>query len=314
MNLQQLVDQYVTYRRSLGERFDSNNRTLMAFCRAIGATTDVTEVREDQVSSFLAGTGPITHSWHARHDALVGFYRYAVSRGHVASAPLPAIIPKRPPPFVPYIYSYEDLQRLLRATVSYQRNRSCIEPVTVRTVVLTLYGTGLRIGEALALKCVDVDLEDSLLTIRETKFHKTRLVPFGPRLCEVLRQYVERPKTPRCATTNGTAPFFTTRKGAAVKMATIEGCFRRVCEHAGIRRSDGASYQPRLHDLRHTAAVHRLTSWYRQGLDVQRLLPHLSVYLGHAHLAGTQVYLSMTPELLRQASLRFEHYAGGSHD
>src|SRR5207302_6198997 len=106
------------------------------------------------------------------------------------------------------------------------------------------------------------------------------------------------------------APFFTTRTGAPLNQYTIEGAFRRMCEHAGIRRSDGARYQPRLHDLRHTFAVHRLTSWYRQGLDVQKLLPHLSVYLGHVHIRATQVYLSMTPELLQEANIRFERYAG----
>ena len=100
------------------------------------------------------------------------------------------------------------------------------------------------------------------------------------------------------------------RTGARVRRQTAETCFRRVREQAGIRRADGASYQPRLHDLRHTFAVHRLTSWYRQGADVQKLLPQLSVYLGHAHLVSTQVYLSMTPELLAEASGRFERYAG----
>ena len=76
-----------------------------------------------------------------------------------------------------------------------------------------------------------------------------------------------------------------------------------------MRRSDGARYQPRLHDLRHSFAVHRLTSWYRQGADVQTLLPYLSTYLGHVNLAATQVYLTMTPELLQEAARRFQQYA-----
>ena len=309
MNLHQLIEQYVAYRRSLGERFDTNNRVLRAFCRSVGPTVDITEIHQDQVRSFLDGTGPITHSWHARHNAILGFYRYAVSHDYVASMPLPATIPKRPPPFVPYIFSSEELQRLLNACGSYQRNRSSIEPITVRTIVLLLYGASLRISEALELKRVDVNLEDLLLTIRETKFYKSRLVPFGPRLREVLHQYWERRKVPVSAVVGSDTPFFTTRSGATVKLATIEGCFRRVCEHAGIRRTDNASYQPRLHDLRHSSAVHRVTSWYRKGLDVQKLLPHLSVYLGHSYLAATQVYLSMTPELLREAGLLFERYA-----
>jgi integrase len=86
------------------------------------------------------------------------------------------------------------------------------------------------------------------------------------------------------------------------------GALQFFREQAGILRSDGASKQPRLHDLRHTFAVHRLTSWYRQGCDVQALLPVLSTYMGHVHIRHTQVYLSMTPELLHEANTSFEHY------
>lgn len=95
-----------------------------------------------------------------------------------------------------------------------------------------------------------------------------------------------------------------------------ERAFCRLRESAGVHRHDGARYQPRLHDLRHGFAVHRLVSWYRQGADVQRLLPQLATYLGHVHVAATQRYLTMTPELLHEASLRFERYAmaGGNHD
>ena len=89
----------------------------------------------------------------------------------------------------------------------------------------------------------------------------------------------------------------------------IEYAFRRLRRHVGVYRSDGARYQPRLHDMRHSFAINRLTSWYREGADVQKLLPQLATYLGHVKLSATQVYLTMTPELLREASLRFERYA-----
>jgi integrase/recombinase XerD len=100
-------------------------------------------------------------------------------------------------------------------------------------------------------------------------------------------------------------PFVTTRAGGRLGRRTVEESFQRPRERAGVRRSDGARYQPRLHDLPHTFAVHRLIAWYRQGADVQRLLPQLPVYLGHSTLASTQGYLSMTPELRRKP-------AGGS--
>jgi len=171
-------------------------------------------------------------------------------------------------------------------------------------MIVLYYGAGLRLREATNLTRADVDLNQSLLTIRNTKFGKTRLVPFGPQLNRVLTQYDRaRPKDRRAD-----APFFATQTGGPVRRDGLEQKFRLLCNYVGIRRTDTAT-QPRIHDLRHTFAVHRLISWYRQGADVQRLLHHLSVYLGHVHLRHTQVYLSMTPELLREASQRFERYA-----
>jgi integrase/recombinase XerD len=305
MNLQLLIEQYITHRRSLGEAQGSNGRALRAFGRTIGAGADIADVRGEQVDAFLAGTGPITLNWHIKHSTLRAFYRYAVSRGYVATAPLPAVIPKRPPPFAPYIFSREDLRRLLQAADSDPRRRACLEPITMRTTLLSLYGAGLRVREAVDLNRADVDLDGSLLTVHRSKFGKTRLIPFGPQLGSALARYATRVR-PSAAE----APFFTTRAGARVKTDTLRHNYRLLCERAGVCREDGARYQPRLHDLRHTFAVHRLTSWYRQGDDVQRLLPHLSVYLGHVHIQATQVYLSMTPELLQEANIRFERYAG----
>jgi len=149
----------------------------------------------------------------------------------------------------------------------------------------------------------EVDLQASLLTVRQTKFGKTRLVPVGPKLREALAQYAARSQT-----TAPDAPFFKKRGGGRVNQETLACHYRRLRERAGIGRADGARYQPRLHDLRHSFAVHRLTSWYRHGADVQKLLPQLSVYLGHVCIRHTQVYLTMTPELLHEAGQRLEQY------
>jgi integrase len=178
----------------------------------------------------------------------------------------------------------------------------------MRVIVLLLYATGLRVREAVALNRADLDLDQSLLTVVKSKFFKSRLVPFSPRLGQVLLAYLSRPTGPGSNLGKDT-PVFTTRRGSRVNQYTVEAAFRRVCQEAGVRRDDCARYQPRLHDLRHTAAVHRVTAWYRRNKDVQRLLPQLSVYLGHVHLAATQVYLTMTPELLNEANQRFERYA-----
>ncbi len=186
--------------------------------------------------------------------------------------------------------------------------RCQVQPATFRTLLLLLYGTGLRIGEALSLTLADVDFPARLLTIRNAKFFKTRWVPIGPQLSVVLAAYSKiRRQLPR-PKRNGSA-FFATRQGHGLTLGNTERIFRLLCERAGIRRIDGGRFQPRLHDIRHTFALNRLISWYREGADVQRLLSFLATYLGHIDVAGTQRYLAMTPELLHEASLRFQRYA-----
>jgi integrase/recombinase XerD len=315
MNLQHVVEEYATFRRTLGERFRVNGNVLKAFCRAMGKDAALQDVAPERVISFLNGTGPLTASWHVKHNALLGFYRYAISRGLVGHSPLPTVIPKRPPAFQPYIYSQAELRHLMDATSSYQRNRGSLEPSTVKTLLLLLYGAALRASEVLSLRNRDVDFTNALLTVRDSKFFKTRLVPLGPATTRILLDYATGRS--QCACTHeAESPFFVGRRGKKILLNTLEGAFQQLRKHAGLRRDGGPRCQPRLHDLRHTSAVHRLTAWYREGKDVQLLLPQLSVYMGHAHLAATQVYLTMTPELLHEASLRFEVYAGreGHHD
>lgn len=315
MRVSELVKEYVAFKRALGFLFQTNEHLLQAFSRSVGEQTEIAEVSGEQILKFLHGTGPLTRTWHGKHNALTGLYRYAISRDYLQQSPLPKVVPKLPPTIVPYIYSHEELKRLIAATNSYQRHRSSLAPATVRVMLLLLYGAGLRGCEAVSLKLGDVDLPNALMTIRNTKFNKSRLVPLGQQLTQELVDYAEDRKRSGHALDDD-APFFVLRTGAVVNHNTLQGAFQRLREQAGIQRHDGARYQPRLHDLRHTFAIHRLISWYQQGEDVQRLLHHLSVYMGHVHIAATQVYLTMTPELLDLANTRFKRYAlgEGSHE
>jgi site-specific recombinase XerD len=201
------------------------------------------------------------------------------------------------------------LKRLLEATAlldSTKRWRT--HPETLRTLLLLLYATGLRVGEALSLRCCDVDLTQRLLTIRDTKFFKSRLVPIGEQLSRVLAEYLNLRKT---------LPFpeaqqsrvFVFRTGKPLSYDSVWFAFARVRRQAAVRRPTGDHFQPRIHDLRATFAVHRLTAWYREGANVQARLPLLATYLGHSSIAGTVCYLSMTPTLLSEAALRFQRYA-----
>lgn len=304
MNLHRLIEQYISFQQSLGSSFITDASVLRAFGRTRGPRASIASVCVHHVEAFLGKARPVTKTWFNKLSCLRCFFRYAVSRDHISAAPLPTVIPKRPPLFVPYIYTREELRRLLQMVESHPRSTT-LEPATLRTMILVYYGAGLRRREAINLTRADVDLNKSILTIRNTKFGKSRLVPVGPQLNRALVQYDRtRPKR-----RPADALFFTTVEGGPVARTTLANHFRIVCDRAGIQRTDTRE-QPRIHDLRHTFAVHRLTSWYQRGADVQRLLHHLSVYLGHVHLRHTQVYLSMTPELLREASQRFERYAG----
>jgi site-specific recombinase XerD len=159
----------------------------------------------------------------------------------------------------------------------------------------------------LSLNLGDFDHDTAVLTIRETKFFKSRLVPIGPDLRRVLEAYIDQQWPP--AMRAETTPLLGTIKNERILRQTAELVHKRLREEAGVHRSTSARFQPRLHDFRHTFAVVRLVTWYREGKNVQRLLPHLTTYLGHARIQDTARYLSMTTELLQQASLCFEHYA-----
>ena len=307
MKLNTLITQYVAFRKSLGEDFRSAESLLRTFCRRMGEGVDLVDVGAQPVQDFLRGTGTPSGYWRRKYDTLHGLYRYALSRGLVDHAPLPSTVP-RTPRFVPYIYTEDELRRLFSAAVVCRKDPRKLEPHTLRTILVLLYGAGLRVSEAVALTVADVDLAGSVLTIRNTKFNKTRVVPIGSQLNQVITQYAARRKQAGHPQSSS-APFFVLRRGGRVSVQLVEQAFRCVREYAGVSRDDGARYQPRLHDMRHSFAVHRLTAWYQEGADVPKLLPQLATYLGHTQIAATQVYLTITPEVLHEASVRFEHYA-----
>jgi site-specific recombinase XerD len=305
VRLSDLVAQYVALKQSLGQGMRNNAAILKFFCRVMG-DIPVTAVTADRVLAFLNGTGPVTLYWHRKHQALNSFYRFAITRNYVTVSPLPTLLPARPASFVPYIYSPQELQRLVDATAGFPNRKNTLSGDGLRVLLLLLYGAGLRISEALSLTVDDIDLSAAILTIRDSKFYKTRLVPVGPRLNQELSRY-QAERRPQ-----GHSPqpfFFLSRQGTPLASKLVERAFARLRRYAGVQRPGGADPPPRLHDLRHSFAVHRLVLWYRQGADVQKLLPRLATYLGHVGIDSTQQYLTLTPDLLQEACLRFEHYA-----
>jgi integrase len=213
--------------------------------------------------------------------------------------------PRRRTCFRPYIYSEPEIRALLTAAA---RLDGTLRPHTYVTLLLVLYATGLRIGEAIRLQLDDLDRDRALLHIRAGKFRKSRLVPISPSLRARLDQYLEHRERAGAPAAHDAALFWSPRGGHYSLVGVQHGLSRLLRTVCG--RRPGRKSGPRVHDLRHAFAVHRLLRWYREGADVQAKLPLLATYLGHCSFVSTQWYLTATPELLAEASRRFHQGFG----
>lgn len=205
--------------------------------------------------------------------------------------------------FRPHIYTQAEIEALLIEAARLPPAGS-LRPLTYVTLISLLYTSGLRISEALALRLCDVDLEDGILSIHESKFHKSRSVPLHATVTSRLRHYLQV-RNQKGHRRDSEASFLVNEWKRNCNYGTVIGVFLGIARRAGLRGPPGQS-GPRIHDLRHTFAVHRLLAWYRDDGDVQARLPLLATYLGHVCIVSTQVYLEITAELLDQAARRFQ--------
>jgi integrase/recombinase XerD len=312
VNLSAAVENYVALKHSLGAVFSVDARILRSFIRVVGEV-GLEDITAQDCRKFCRGKGLPTRFWERKHGSLCGFFRYLVSRRFLAISPFQEPAPRIQHTFRPYIYSHDELRRLLESIHQEHSHRRLLEPETLRTILLLLYGAGLRAGEALRLRPADINFQDRVLSVLGTKFFKSRLLPIGECLATMLARYAQQ-RQPTHPSDEHPPSFFTTRTGKTVSLGLLEAAFVRLREHAGIRRPATDRWQPRIHDLRATFAVHRMVAWYREGADLQTRLPLLATYLGHINVSGTQAYLPMTHELLAEASRRFERYAQPKED
>ena len=181
MTLHEALHQYIRMKRSLGFRFHSESVILTAFSRAMGKVR-LGQIKPCKVRAYLDGNGPVTRHWHRKWETLRGFYRFAMARAMVRRPPLPVHAPKLDRVFTAYIYTPQELRSLLQALSAQPMSGLSVQ--TVRTLLLLLYGAGLRISEALKLEINDVNLPEQMICIRQSKFFKTRWVPLGPKLTD----------------------------------------------------------------------------------------------------------------------------------
>ena len=304
--LRQAVDEYLSLRRNLGFKLREAGKALLDFVTFMEQhrATYITQALALAWAQQPADAQP-SH-WAKRLSFVRGFARYRSSSDPRTQIPPPGLLPFQPKRARPYLYSDEEIENLLRAALNmpHRYERGALSPWVYYCLFGLLSVSGLRIGEACNLELQDVDLEAAVLTIRNAKFGKTRLVPLHASTCKVLADYIER-RQRHWAGRPVSSYLFVSSWGNRLDSGQIHRAFYALSSQIGLR-GESDSHGPRLHDLRHRFATNTLVNWYRSGLDPERRLPLLSAYLGHVHVADTQWYLEGTPELMREAMRRLE--------
>jgi integrase len=304
--LRKALEEYLAVRRALGVELRICGIQLKRFV----------EFMEEKGASFITtrlalqwATQPKDAQraqWASRLRMVRRFAEYLSATDPRTEIPAAELLPYRYHRKPPYIYTDDEILTLIAAAKS-RSSPLGLRAQTYSTLLGLIAITGMRISEPLGLDCSDVDFKRGVLTVRRTKFRKSRLVPIHPSTNEELRKYARYRDSiypnPR------TKSFFVSERGTRPRAKAVSTWFCQLTRRIGLRGPAG-SRGPRIHDLRHRFAVKTLVNWYRAGEDVDQLMPVLSTYLGHVHVSDTYWYISATPELLEQATRRLEESSG----
>ncbi len=304
------MQKFIALARSQGKLYRDEERMLCHFDRFLQSYSDSPRHLSDSILREWLSLFSNCQPAHRYKNFVVvrSFCLYLRRFDRKAYVPDPSLSPSRPSRLFPHIYSGDEIVALLKAARQLEPSAHApLRPQILYIMILLLYTTGMRVGETLKLRLRDIDRKNQTLCIRETKFYKSRLVPLSPSMMKELEKYLQL-RQRSGAPTNSEAPvFYNPQREEAYSRSVIEKPFCHMLRDLGLKPTRGRS-GPRIHDLRHTMAVRRLENWYRRGVDVQSKLGLLSTYLGHVGIASTQRYLTMTTELLQQASRRFNQY------
>ena len=299
-DLHSALERYLSMRKGLGYKYQHQTRRLadfVSFMEKRKATTITTKLAMEWATLPTERHA----SWALRLTDVRGFARHIANIDPKTEVPPVGVLPglKRAKP---YVYSDAEVDALLAAALSLPPS-GALRRWTYHCLFGVIAVTGMRLSEPIGLKCDDVDLDAGVLTIRLTKFGKSRLVPLHPTTSAALRNYAQLRDAH--LTTRRDPHFFVAERGGPLLHQYVHRVFWRLSREIGLRRS-GDRAGPRVHDFRHRFAIRTLLSWYREGIDVENNLPSLSTYLGHTCVRDTYWYLSACPELMQEAARRLD--------
>lgn len=298
--LKSALQNYLSMRRGFGFKFQTQEKRLTGFVRFMeerGATI----VTNKLALEWATQSPERCPSWGLRLTDVRGFARYLSCLDSRTEVPPTQMLPG-PTRAKPYLYTEKEIVKLLTAALEL-RPKGGLRRWTYHYLLGLLSVTGLRISEALSLRCEEVDLAEGILTVRDSKFGKSRLVPLHPTTRSALESYAKRRDAHIFPSRS--LYFFVAEGGGQLLYRDVYRAFGRISRQTGLR-GPADHTGPRLHDFRHRFAVQTLLTWYRSGQSVELLLPVLSTYLGHTRVRYTYWYLSACPELMGQAARRLE--------
>jgi len=306
------IQPYLDVKRAIGRKFDTEESALRLFDRFLHdhSVVDRTSLTPQLIDEFL-NSRPRSRPRSFNHllGVLRCFFAWLIVQGRFTHYP----IRTRPRPItarlLPFLFEPEQVQRILEIAAELPDNPRAIHRREVYPLIFRLmYGLGLRVGEISRLCHKDIDRERRLLIIREAKFGKSRLVPFGPKLGDQLKTYLCK-----CVEWYGQwrpdDPLFSFSHKRPLRPETISQVFHNLLPKIGLTIPPGTA-PPCLHCLRHSFAVQTLLRWYRSGIDPGQRLFHLSIFMGHSDPASTSWYLTITDDLFTEASRKFERLVG----
>jgi site-specific recombinase XerD len=304
------IERFIAYKRALGRRYHSTENSLRLLDRYLvkAGIQQPCDITPELIENFLASRPHRSHSsYNHLLRAVRRLFNWMVIQEVLECSPVKVHSKREVSQRTPFIFDIHSAKRLLDVARRLpDRPKGPMRGMIYHTIFAILYGLGLRVGEVCRLKIEDVDFSRKLLVIKQTKFYKNRLVPFGPKLEALLREYLQIRNT-KVDIASPDAPFFSFTQHEKIHPGTVSQTFHRLVPRLKLDVPLGCS-PPTLHCLRHSFAVGTLTRWYRSGINPGTELLKLSTFLGHVDISSTAVYLTMTPALLQEASQRFERF------